>query len=90
MIEVSSFGICCKTLNDFVIYSCTIELSSNIDDLKLIDKVSQKLLLMYSMCDLMGATFTTKQSIRSSELKERKSIKYREQFLMNSILTFVF
>lgn len=49
MIPFSSPGICCKTLSDDVIYSCSMELSSKIDDLKLIESVSQKLLAMYSM-----------------------------------------
>lgn len=51
-------------------YSCNVELSSKIEDLKVLESVSQKLLAMYSMCDLTGATFTTKLSMRSSELFE--------------------
>jgi hypothetical protein len=45
----SSVGFCCKTLSDDVIYSCKMELSSKIDDLSVIESVSQKLLAMNSI-----------------------------------------
>lgn len=69
MIPDSSFGMCCRTFKAVVMYSWRVELSPKIDDLKLIERVSQKLLAIYSICDRTGATFTTKQSMRSSELR---------------------